>query len=74
MIGVLDALSGWERTDLYLVAHLDLPHAAARDAVEKLVELICFLLDPRRHSRGCVDISEGRLHWQDHDGLVVLSF
>ena len=46
MIGVLDALSGWERTDLYLVAHLDLPHAAARgDAVEILVELICFLLD-----------------------------
>jgi hypothetical protein len=50
-------------------------HAAARDAVELLVELICFLLDPRRHSRVMrVHISEGRLHWQDHDGLIVLSF
>ena len=28
MIGVLDALSGWERTDLYFVAHLDLPLAS----------------------------------------------
>jgi hypothetical protein len=28
MIGVLDALSGWEPADLYLVAHLDLPLAS----------------------------------------------
>ena len=47
---------------LVVMRRLD-DHAATRDAVEILVELVRFLLDPRRHSRGCVDVSEGRLNW-----------
>ena len=38
-------------------------HAAARDAVEILVELVRFLLDPRDHGLGMIHVSESCLHW-----------
>jgi hypothetical protein len=31
-------------------------------------------LNLRRYGRGCVRVSEGRLHWQHHDSLDILSF
>jgi hypothetical protein len=68
-----DADVKWLAAPMMPMRRLD-DHAAARDAVEILVEFGRFLLDPRRHSRGCVHVSEGRLHWLNHDGLVVLSF
>jgi len=48
-------------------------HPAARDAFEILVELVRFHLDPIRNSRGCVHVSKGCPHRQDHDRWLVLS-
>jgi hypothetical protein len=42
-------------------------------SVDVFMALEHFGKELRRHSRGCVHISEGHLHWQDHDGLIVLS-
>jgi hypothetical protein len=68
-----DADVKWVAVPMMPMRRLD-DHTAARDAVEIPVELFRFLLDPRRHRRGCVRVSEGRLNWQDHAGLVVLPF
>jgi hypothetical protein len=60
-----DADVKWVTASMMPMWRLD-DHAAARDAVETPLELIRFLLDARRHSRGGVHISEGCLYWQDH--------
>jgi hypothetical protein len=68
-----DAYMKWFAVSMVPMRRLD-NHAAARDAWKILVEFLRFLLDPRRHRRGCVHVSEGRLHWHHHDNLEVLSF
>src|SRR5208282_1498339 len=60
-----DADVKWVAASMMPMRRLD-DHAAARDPVEIPVELIRFILDARRHSRGGVHVSEGRLYWQDH--------
>ena len=68
-----DADVKWLPAPVMPMRRLD-DYAAARDAVEILVELVRFLLDSRRHSGGCVDVSEGRLNWKDHAGWFSFRF
>ncbi len=49
-------------------------HTAARDVVEIFSKFLRFLLDTRRDGWRFVDVSEGNLQWQDHNGFVVLSY
>ena len=68
-----DAYMKWVTVSMVSMRRFD-NHAPTRDAAEILIELIRFLLNLRRYGRGCVRVSEGRLHWQHHDSLDILSF